>query len=245
MSALRGFRRSVTRGSSTRGKLSAMRTPRTRDVGRGLVLLALCLVWGAPAGAQLIKVPTLSDARRPITLSASIGILQTQSRYDGQSGVNWYLGEAAQQRLTVDVGLRSGALGVSYGQSAVPISRDGGSAVPGSNGHIQLRNYLMSFRSRETEGAHQIVELAGGLSRWADYRGTDPLTPAEAKPRDAVTLVVGYGFGFTLGRRAALTLIQDYATLWGSGTGLSAGQTRSVRQYITRVGLRYRVTGNR
>ena len=61
----------------------------------------------------------------------------------------------------------------------------------------------------------------------------------------ALRFPVFYVFGFTLGRRAALTLIQDYATLWGSGTGLSAGQTRSVRQYITRVGLRYRFTGNR
>lgn len=222
-----------------------MRTPRTRGLLRGLTIGCLGLLAGPSAQAQLIKVPTLADARRPVTLSMSVGILQTQSRYDGQSGVTWYLGEAAQRRLTVDVGLRSGAVGISYGQSAVPISRDGGSAVPGSDGHIQLRNYLVAFRSRETEGPHQIVELAGGLSRWADYRGTDPLTPEEAKPRDAVTLVVGYGFGFTLGRRAALTLIQDYATLWGSGTGLSAGQTRSVRQYITRVGLRYRFTGDR
>ena len=218
-----------------------MRTPRIRVPLLGL--FGLCLA--APAGAQLIKVPTESDARRPITLSASMGILQTQSRYDGQSGVTWYLGEAVQRRVTLDVGLRSGAVGVSFGQSAVPISRSGGSAVPGSDGHIQLRHYLLSFRSRETEGAHQIVELAGGLSRWADYRGTDPLTADEATPRDAVTLVVGYGFGFTLGKRAALTLIQDYATLWGSGEGLSAGQTRSVRQYITRVGLRYRFTGDR
>ncbi|MEK0430992.1 MAG: hypothetical protein RL139_796 [Gemmatimonadota bacterium] len=222
-----------------------MRTPRTRRRGRCLAIALGGLLVAATAEAQLIKVPTEAAARRPITLSASLGILQTQSRYDGQSGVSWYLGEAVQQRVTVDVGLRSGAFGVSYGQSAVPISRDGGSAVPGSDGHIQLRNYLVSFRSRETEGAHQIVELAGGLSRWADYRGTDPLTPEEARPRDAVTLVVGYGFGFTLGRRAALTLIQDYATLWGSGEGLSAGQTRSVRQYITRVGLRYRFTGDR
>jgi len=221
-----------------------MRTPRTRRCDRRLAI-ALGLLAAATAEAQLIKVPTEADARRPITLSASLGILQTQSRYDGQSGVSWYLGEAVQRRVTLDVGLRGGAFGVSYGQSAVPISRDGGSAVPGSDGHIQLRNYLVSFRSRETEGAHQIVELAGGLSRWADYRGTDPLTPEEARPRDAVTLVVGYGFGFTLGRRAALTLIQDYATLWGSGEGLSAGQTRSVRQYITRVGLRYRFTGDR
>jgi len=57
--------------------------------------------------------------------------------------------------------------------------------------------------------------------------------------------VVGYGFGFTLGKRAALTLVQDYTTLWGPGEGLRAGETRAVRQYVTRVGVRYRFTGTR
>ena len=142
--------------------------------------------------------------------------------------------------------------GSGAGQSACR-SRTHGSRSAGragarpatSDGDIAQRSYLVTFRSRETEGAHQIVELAGGLSEWADYRGTDPLTTEEAKARTALTLVVGYGFGFTLGKRAALTLIQDYTTLWGPGEGLRAGETRAVRQYVTRIGVRYRFTGTR
>lgn len=200
---------------------------------------------GAPLGAQLIKVPAPREARRAVTLSGSLGILQSQGRLDGQSGATWYLGEAVDRRLTVDVGLRSGAVGVSLGDARLPLSRSGGSARPDSDGEITQRSYLLTFRSRETEGAHQIIELATGMSQWADYRGTDPLTPDEAAPRRAFSLIVGYGFGFTLGRRTTLTLVQDYATLWGPGEGLRAGETRAVRQYVTRVGLRLRLTGER
>jgi len=208
-------------------------------------VLSAAVALATPATAQLIKVPPPREATRPVTLSATVGILQSQGRVDGQSGATWYLGEAVQRRLTLDVGLRSGAIGVSVADARLPLSRTGGSALPRSDGDIAQRSYLLSFRSRETEGAHQIVELAGGLSQWADYRGTDPLTPDEAEARTALTLVVGYGFGFTLGRRTTLTLIQDYTTLWGPGEGLRAGETRAVRQYVTRVGLRHRFTGTR
>ncbi len=202
-------------------------------------------VVATPVAAQLIKVPAPREATRPVTLSATVGFLQSQGRVDGQSGAIWYLGEAVQRRVSLDIGLRSGALGVALADARLPLSRSGGSAQPNSDGNIAQRSYLVTFRSRETEGAHQIVELAGGLSHWADYRGTDPLTADEATARNALTLVVGYGFGFTVGQRATLTLVQDYATLWGPGEGLRAGETRAVRQYVTRVGIRYRFTGTR
>jgi hypothetical protein len=202
-------------------------------------------VVATPAAAQLIKVPAPREATRPVTVSATVGFLQSQGRVDGQSDAIWYLGEAVQRRVSLDVGLRSGALGIAFADARLPLSRSGGSAQPNSDGDIAQRSYLVTFRSRETEGAHQIVELAGGLSQWADYRGTDPLTADETTARNALTLVVGYGFGFTVGQRATLTLVQDYATLWGPGEGLRADETRAVRQYITRVGVRYRFTGTR
>lgn len=216
-----------------------------RILRRVAVVAVVAAVVATPAAAQLIKVPPPREATRPVTLSATLGILQSQGRVDGQSGAIWYLGEAVQRRVTLDVGLRSGAIGVSLADARLPLSRSGGSATATSDGDIAQRSYLVTFRSRETEGAHQIVELAGGLSQWADYRGTDPLTTEEAKARTALTLVVGYGFGFTLGKRAALTLVQDYTTLWGPGEGLRAGETRAVRQYVTRIGVRYRFTGTR
>jgi hypothetical protein len=228
--AHRGFATASARGTSVTARVA---------------IIACALGVTAPATAQLIKVPAPTAAIRPVTLSATVGFLQSQGRVDGQSGAIWYLGESVQRRVSLDVGLRSGALGVALVDARLPLSRSGGSALANSDGDIAQRSYLVTFRSRETEGAHQIVELGGGLSQWADYRGTDPLTADEAKARNALTLIVGYGFGFTLGKRATLTLVQDYATLWGPGEGLRAGETRAVRQYVTRVGMRYRFTGTR
>jgi len=219
---------------------------RTRRDLRPLALLSfLCASLSSLAGAQLIKVPAPSSARRPITLSVNSGFLQTEGRIDGKTGTLWSLGEGAQHRVMLDVGLRSGALGLTASTARLPIVRRGVEAPPRSDGTIQLRQLLATFRTLEQMGAHQIVELGAGLSQWADYQGTDPLTADEGAPRNAVTLVVGYGFGFSLGTKASLTLVQDYATLWGPKEGLSAGESRSQRQFVTRLGLRYRISGAR
>ncbi|MFM8910230.1 MAG: hypothetical protein ACKOH8_06615, partial [Gemmatimonadota bacterium] len=74
-----------------------MGIPRTRRDRRQLALLPfLCASLASVGDAQLIKVPSPSTARRPITLSISTGFLQTEGRVDGQSGTIWSLGEAAQ-----------------------------------------------------------------------------------------------------------------------------------------------------
>lgn len=231
--------------------LSPVMTPRTQ---RSLVRRALPLTLAgavllaplaSPLAAQIIRVPTESNSGPPIHLSATFGFLQTQNRFDGQSGTFWNLGEALAYRASLDVGLRAGALGVTAGLASVPLRRSGGTAVPGSSGDIQLRQYLATFRTVEAQGFHQIVEVSMGLAQWTGYSGSDVLTSDEEKARNAFALVVGYGFGFSLGERAAITLVQDYTTLWGSAEGLPSGQSRSVRQYTTRVGLRYRLRGQR
>lgn len=209
------------------------------------LVTALLLVLARPAAAQILKVPAPGDARRPVAAAFSFGFLQTQGRYDGASSTYWSLGEALQYRASLEYGLRSGAIGVSGSLARVPLRRTGGSAVAGSSGDIGLRQLLATFRTPETEGAHQILELGLGLSQWADYSGSDVLTEDEQAARNAFTLHVGYGFGFTLGSRASVILVQDMTTLWGSGEGLPSGESRMQRQYTTRVGLRYRFSGAR
>jgi len=207
--------------------------------------LVVALLSASAADAQLIKVPAPEAARRPLALSAHLGFLQTQDRFDGQSGAQWFLGEALQYRAALEYGLKSGSLALVGSLANVPIARSGGSAPLDSDGTIQLRQLLAAFRTPETEGPHQIVDVGLGLSQWAGYSGTDALTTEEAKARNAFTLVVGYGFGFTLGDRAAFNLVQDVATLWGSSEGLPRGRARSVRQFTTRVGVRVMLRGRR
>jgi hypothetical protein len=222
-------------------------TPRIRRAAARLAVLAATLLatLAAPAAAQILKVPSPSENGPPISLNATFGFLQTQGRFDGQSGAYWNLGDALMYRATLDYGIRAGAIGLTAGLASVPIRRVGGSAPPNSRGDIQLREFLATFRTVEGEGFYQIVEVSMGLGQWAGYSGTDVLTTEEQKTRTAFALVVGYGFGISMGKRASFTLVQDYSTLWGSAKGLPSGEPRSVRQYTTRVGLRYRIRGQR
>lgn len=193
-------------------------------------------------GAQLIRVPAPDATGRPVTLTASVGFLQTQGRFDGQSGVYWTLGESFQYRASLDVGLRSGALGLTGSLASVPIRRGGD---PSSDGHIQFRQLMATFRSPDGQSFFQLLEVSGGLGQWASYTGTDVLSADEARTRNAVALVIGYGFGFALGERMVFTLVQDAGTVIGSSEGLPSGERRSQQQFTTRIGLRYRIRGAR
>ena len=215
---------------------------------RGALVVALgaaTAILASDADAQIIKVPTPDEARTPISVSASFGFLQTQDRFDGQSGAQWYLGEALQYRGSLEYGTTSGSLALVGSLANVPIARSGGRSTGFSDGTIQLRHMIAAFRTRETPGAHEFVEVGVGVAQWANYSGTDARTADEWKARNAFTLVVGYGFGFTVGSRASIAMVQDMSTLWGSKEGLPAGRSRSVRQYTTRLGLRSRFFGAR
>jgi len=147
--------RRILRPVHRRPATASARAPIVAAIIRATVTCVLGVA--TPVAAQLIKVPAPREATRPVTLSATVGFLQSQGRVDGQSGTVWSLGEAVQRRVSLDVGLRSGALGVAKVDARLPLSRSGGSAPSSSDGDIAQRSYLVTFRSRETEGAHQIV----------------------------------------------------------------------------------------
>ena len=215
-----------------------------RSTIRGAVGLAL-VVTALPLPAQIIDVPMPGDSRRPLTITAAFGFLGSANRNDGPSATTWYLGEAIQYKAMVDVGLRAGALGVSGSLAVQPIARSGPSVPSGSNGEIDLRQIMATFRTKDQFTAHQVIEVSMGLAQWANYRGTDVLTAEEKEARNAFALVVGYGIGFPLGNRATFVLVQEISTLWGSKEGLSPGQSRQTTNYVTRLGMRYRIRGDR
>lgn len=222
-----------------------MTTSRTARRGLSAVGLGLALLTVAasrPLAAQLIQVPESDSKSWPISVNASAGYFLTQNRYDGQSGQPWYLGDGWQYRVGADVQSGIGTLGVAATIATVPIRR--GNNI-GSVGEIQQRQLLGTYRSPEPRGFGQVIEIGVGLSQWAGYSGTDVLTADEAKARNALALVLGYGISIPLGTRFALALAQDYATVVGSGKGLPPGTRRAQEQYTTRIGLRWRAFGAR
>lgn len=191
-----------------------------------------------PAEAQIFRVPGEGLATRPpYYVSFSVGLLQSQDRFDGTDGDLWLLGDGVNYRFSLERGVTAGALGLTLNLARVSMAR---ASRPGSDGDIQLRQYLATFRTPEADGFFQVIEVGTGLSQWTSYSGTDVLTDEERKARNAFTIQVGYGFGFRLGRRGAINLVQDYAWLIGSKEGLPSGASRSVQQSTTRLGARVR-----
>lgn len=185
----------------------------------------------------------MDDARtNPISVTGSFGYFITQSKVDGVSGLPWYFGDAIQYRLSADMTFGLGSFGVSGSLANVPLQRGNSTS---SNGEIQLRQLLATFRSPEPRQIGQIIELGVGLSQYANYSGTNVVTGDDAEPRNAFAFSLGYGFVIPLGKRFSATLMQDYVTAIGSREGLPAGAKRSQEQYTTRLGLRWRAFGVR
>lgn len=193
----------------------------------------------APLAAQILKVPERDRGQHPLSMSLSVGFLQTADRFDGQSGVNWRLGDAVSWRATFEYGIRSGAIGIAASTAAVPMRRD---IIGSGEGEIQLRQYLATFRTPEAEGFFQVVELGLGLGQWTSYSGPDVLTDEEREPRNALAMAIGYGFGFKVAERFSIVLVQDAGTVIGSKEGVPSGRSRAVGQYTTRIGGRIRVS---
>jgi hypothetical protein len=223
------------------GKLSSDMTTRTVAFAAAWVS---ALVATAPLGAQIIRVPERTEGGRPVHASAGVGFLDSQGRYDGPSGTYWSLGQGFQLRGSVAVGFRVGAFGVAASQASLPVVRTGGSEGT-LRGDVDLRMFLVTFRTPETDRVHQIIEVSTGLAQWADLRGDGTITPGEEDARNAWALLVGYGIGIPLGSAASITIVQDLGTIVGSKSGVPAGTTRVVRQYTTRLGFRLRLAGAR
>ena len=202
----------------------------------GMALSAL------PLSAQLIRVPKPGESRRVITVSADAGLLFSEGRYDAVEARYWSLGEALIYRGAVDIALSAGSIGFAASVAQVPVARSG---IVGSDGEIQFRQFVATFRSPESPSFHQLIELSGGLAQWASYSGTDVLTATEKETRNSVVLAIGYGFAFPIGSRATFTFVQDGGLVVGSSKDLPAGRSRTQRQYTTRVGLRVRARGSR
>lgn len=228
------------------GKLSLVTPIRTgRRVGLvvafGLAASVVAIpAWSGALQAQLISVPMEDNRRLPITVHGAFGYLLAQQRADGPSGTTWSFGDAFQYRIGADLALRSGAVGITGTLATVPMQR-GASGAP--DGEMQLRQLFLTFRSPDSDGFGQIIELSTGLSQWANYSGSDVVTGDDAAARNAFAIGLSYGFAVPLGRRVRVTLVQDYITAIGSKTGLPSGARRAQEIYTTRLGLRWRASG--
>lgn len=210
------------------------------QLSKRLLALVCAATLPTSAAAQLIRVPDEDSFGPRITLSGGAGLLFVGDRYDAIDDARWLMGEAIQMRGSVDVAMRSGSLGLVATLATVPIVR---STAPGNRGEIQLRQLMLSFRSPSSPGFHQTLEVSGGWSQWARYRGDDVLTSEAKRARNGLAVMLGYGAAFPLGDRVTFSFAQDIGAIIGSGKDLPVGESRSQNVYQTRMELRIKLSG--
>lgn len=200
---------------------------------------ALLLTLPERAAGQLIRVPDEESVGPTVTLTGGAGLLLVGDRYDVTDGTRWLMGEAIQMRAMLDIAMRSGTLGVVGTLATVPMLR----ANSGAPGEIQLRQLMVSLRSPSSDRFHQTIEISGGWSQWASYRGDDVLTAEQKQARNGLAVMLGYGAAFPIGSRVTFSFAQDIGAIIGSGKDLPVGESRSQSVYQTRLELRIRLSG--
>lgn len=213
-------------------------------------LLPLLLALSAtPAGAQIIRMPAGRDPA--VWVSGAAGLFQAQGVEDGRTGTAWAFGDGFQLRGALEWGMRNeSSFGVTGSWARLPlryIDRGtlGAPGIPascstGCDAHATVWSLAGSFHAGGGQGFHQVIEITAGVIGYSAFEADDG--GAELPPlggdRD-VALSLGYGFGFPLGPRLHVTLVQDFGISLHQDEGLSGGQSRTQQQRTTRLGVRY------
>ena len=209
-----------------------------------VALAAALLVVAAPAAAQVVRFPARGA---PSTwVSASAGVLQFGGTVDdGTTGSAWDFESAPELRASVE---RERGGGSSYGLVATyarpqlrwtgPIADVSEDQVRGQASVASLAALLGAGGGR---GLHQVIEVTLGARRYSGFRTDDGRALAPADGDLAVVAAAGFGVGYPLGERAALSLVQDAGFAFhqrdrGGAREYDGGIHRS---YTTRLGVRF------
>jgi hypothetical protein len=208
------------------------------------IAATLALVAAPPAAAQVIRVPVQGAPSAWVSLAA--GIVQFGDVVDdGTTNSAWDFQTAAVVRGSIEREYRRGTsygVAASYARPAMrytTLASSGGAARV--RGAASVASLGALFRAGGGAGLHQVIEVSLGARRYSGFRadGGGDLAPEDGDLD--FTGGLGFGFGYPLGERAAVTLVQDadfsfHQREKGAGTEFDGGIHRS---YVTRLGLRY------
>lgn len=208
---------------------------------------ALALLTAAPAAAQVIRFPTRQDPSAWASLSA--GVLQFQEVVDdGTTETAWNFETTAQLRASLE---RSRGGGTSYGvvgtyarPSLCYTQAVGGGGLVNTNATATVSSVSAVFRAGGGAGLHQVIEVSGGARYYSGFDASGASQGAGRLRPDGdwdPIASLGFGFGYPLGQRAAVTLVQDAEFVFhqrdeGATSGFNGGIHRS---YVTRLGARF------
>lgn len=206
---------------------------------RRLFLAVLPLVMAADAGAQIIRGGGMRFQEPSAWVSLGAGYQSAFGLRDGTTGSTWQFGDATQFVASLEKNLSSGAsVGLRGTHARVPLSYSGTDADANVS---QLFGTLHAASGREF---HSVLELSLGATVFSNFRSRVPDQRLEpTSPDTDFTFAFGYGFGYNFSPTFGIDIVQDLSTALHQKTGLSAGESSSVRIHTTRLVARLGLGG--
>ena len=218
------------------------------------IRLPAAMLWAVVAAAvapvargQIIRVPQRASEQRG-WVSASGGFLAVQRVSDGSTLSDWFFGNATQYRVSVEMPLQSGStLGIVAATARVPLeyrpfaTNTATACSVGCDADANISQLLAALHiGRSGMGVYQVIDLAAGATIYWNFRerGTGAALEPSSPDLD-LALSLGYGFGYAFSPDMQVELVQDGAFSMHQRTGLSAGDNTLIRQFTTRIGMRF------
>jgi hypothetical protein len=215
-------------------------------VGASLALLA-----PTAASAQPRPIPRESVTAEPsVWVSGTVGLLQAESILDGRTNASWdFADNVVQYRATLETALSGGVtVGVQGSWApAVPTTvRALGLAnrpalercQPECAASTDLLGVAAIGRMGGGPGLHQVIEITAGVLQIRNLRldGGGTLPPERDTDLHGA---VAYGIGYSLSRRAAVTLVQEFGFVSHQRDFLPRDRNGITQQRATRLTVRY------
>jgi hypothetical protein len=231
----------------------AVRPPTPKHAGFVLSVTLLASAAGAagtaPAQAQILERRARPQEPRVWT-SASIGWFDLADVVDARTSSAWAFNSGAQYRATLELGVGRGtAVGVTGTWARMPMRYVTNPLEPGgrsaTDAHATVSSLMATFHAGGggSNALHQVLQFGAGVVRYADFEEDDTGVPLAPASDVDLAFQLGYGFGYSLGRRAQIVLLQEFGLALHQREGLPNDIATSILNRVTRIGVRVGLGG--
>jgi hypothetical protein len=205
-------------------------------------LALLPLLLAASADAQIIR-GGLRLQEPAAWASLGVGLQSSFAVVDGTTGSGWEFGDGLQYVAGLEKTVSSGIMvGVRGTHARLPLRYSSATTFTEADANVSQIVALVHVASgREF---HSVLELSAGATLFSNFRSRSTDQRLEPMGVDAdFAFGFGYGFGYNFTPRFAIDAVQEISTSLHQKTGLTAGESSSVRINSTRIVARFGLGG--
>lgn len=188
--------------------------------------------WWFSGGASAVTLGAINDGA-------------TNARWDFGSDPLWQvrgtLEKSSDEYTSLGVSAAYGRVDVALEPLSLAAPVEGsGLCATACRGEVDLWTAQLQFRSGGGTGFHTVFEAQGGVTAFRNLRRKETGEAiGEQRMQADISGTLGAGFGYTISRGLAISLVQDFGIGWHSKTDLPEGTSRTWKVRVTRASLRF------